>query len=148
MINLGAYANYNSDYGWQAFPGMDVGYNFYGNWRLFANVGTGQRLPTYTDLYYKGPTNIGNDRLQPEKSKYAEGGLKFNNERLVLNASYFSRRIDNFIDWVKATQAEPWKPENFSQVNTKGFTLSGDYQVKTASAVLSNLRLGVSYTTS
>ena len=148
MINMGAYVNYNSDYGWQAFPGIDAGYNFYGNWRLFANVGTGQRLPTYTDLYYKGPTNIGNDLLQPEKSVYAEGGLKYNSNRLVMNASYFVRRIDNFIDWVKAQQTDPWKPENFSEVNTKGLTLSADYSLKPTdeNAVLSQVRVGAAYT--
>ncbi|WP_316788376.1 TonB-dependent receptor plug domain-containing protein [Pedobacter frigoris] len=147
LVNAGAYTNYNSDYGWQAFPGLDAGYNFYGNWRVFANVGTGQRLPTYTDLYYKGPTNIGNDQLKPEKSKYAEGGLKYNDDRLALNASYFVRRIDNFIDWVKEVQTNPWQPQNFSQVNTKGFTLSGDYALKTDDGdVLSGLRLGASYT--
>jgi vitamin B12 transporter len=148
LINMGAYANYNSDYGWQAFPGIDAGYNFYGNWRVFANVGTGQRLPTYTDLYYKGPTNIGNDLLQPEKSVYAEGGLKYNSERLVMNASYFVRRIDNFIDWVKAQQTDPWKPENFSEVNTKGLTLSADYSLKQGNAadLLSQLRVGAAYT--
>ncbi|HWW40318.1 TonB-dependent receptor plug domain-containing protein [Pedobacter sp.] len=147
LINAGAYVNYNSDYGWQAFPGLDAGYNFYGNWRVFANLGTGQRLPTYTDLYYKGPTNIGNDQLQPEKSKYAEGGIKFNDEKLALNASYFIRRIDNFIDWVKAQQTDPWQPQNFSQVNTKGFTLSADYTLKTMETdALSRFRLGASYT--
>jgi vitamin B12 transporter len=147
LVNAGVYTNYNSDYGWQAFPGLDVGYNFYGNWRVFANVGTGQRLPTYTDLYYKGPTNIGNDQLKTEKSKYAEGGLKFNNDRLALNASYFVRRIDNFIDWVKTQQTDPWQPHNFSQINTKGFTLSADYKLLAASeSTLSNVRLGVSYT--
>lgn len=147
LINAGAYVNYNSDYGWQAFPGLDAGYNFYGNWRVFANLGTGQRLPTYTDLYYKGPTNIGNDQLQPEKSKYAEGGIKFNDEKLALNASYFIRRIDNFIDWVKAQQTDPWQPQNFSQVNTKGFTLSADYTLKAMETdVLSRFRLGASYT--
>lgn len=148
LINLGMYTNYNSDYGWQAFPGLDAGYNFYGNWRLFANLGTGQRLPTYTDLYYKGPTNIGNDQLRPEKSKYAEGGVKFNNERISMNASYFIRRIDNFIDWVKAQQTDPWQPQNFSQVNTKGFTLSADYKWSDLSenGLLNGLRLGASYT--
>lgn len=148
LINIGAYANYNSDYGWQAFPGLDAGYNFYGNWRVFANLGTGQRLPTYTDLFYKGPTNIGNDQLQPEKSKYAEGGLKYNDELLALNVSYFVRRIDNFIDWVKAQQTDPWQPMNFSQVNTKGFTLSADYTLKKATAndALSSFRIGTSYT--
>ena len=146
MANLGVYTNYNSDYGWQAFPGLDIGYNFYGSWRVFANVGTGQRLPTYTDLYYKGPTNIGNDQLRPEKSKYAEGGLKFNSESLALNASYFIRRIDSFIDWVKSLQTDPWQPQNFSQINTKGFTLSADYTLKTGSAAVSDVRLGASYT--
>ena len=147
LINAGVYTNYNSDYGWKAFPGLDAGYNFYGNWRAFANMGTGQRLPTFTDLYYKGPTNIGNDQLIPEKSRYAEGGIKFNNERLALNASYFVRRIDHFIDWVKTLQTEPWQPQNFSRITTKGFTLSGDYTVLSSSASLfSNLRTGLSYT--
>lgn len=147
LINAGVYTNYNSDYGWQAFPGIDVGYNFYGNWRAFANVGTGQRLPTYTDLYYKGPTNIGNDQLKPEQSRYAEAGVKFNKEGLALNASFFVRRIDRFIDWVKTLQTDPWQPQNFSQVNTNGFTLSGDYTlIPTAETVLSNVRLGLAYT--
>lgn len=147
LINTGIYTNYNSDYGWQAFPGLDAGYNFYSNWRAFANIGTGQRLPTFTDLYYKGPTNIGNDQLSPEKSSYVEGGIKFNNERMALNASYFVRRIDNFIDWVKTLQAEPWQPQNFSRITTRGFTLSGDYTVLSASTnTLSNIRTGLSYT--
>lgn len=147
LVNAGVYTNYNSDYGWQAFPGLDAGYNFYGNWRVFANVGTGQRLPTYTDLYYKGPTNIGNDQLKPEKSKYAEGGIKFNKDRFALNASYFVRRIDHFIDWVKTLQTDPWQPQNFSQVNTKGFTLSADYTlIPVADKTLGNVRLGLSYT--
>ena len=145
-INIGAYANYNSDYGWQAFPGIDLGYHINGNWRLFANAGTGQRLPTYTDLYYKGPTNIGNDLLKPEKSTYAEGGLKYNQDGLTVNASYFYRRISNFIDWLKAKEADPWKPENFSQLNTKGATFNADYQIKTNSDLMSGLRLGAGYT--
>jgi vitamin B12 transporter len=148
LINIGSYLNYNSDYGWQAFPGIDAGYNIFGNWKVFVNLGTGQRLPTYTDLYYKGPTNIGNDQLQAEKSKFAEGGLKYNDDQLTFNASYFSRRISNFIDWVKAVQTDPWQPQNFSEVTTNGFTLSADYRVKglTENTTLNGLRLGASYT--
>jgi vitamin B12 transporter len=148
LINAGVYTNYNSDYGWQAFPGIDAGYNLTSNWKLFVNVGTGQRLPTYTDLYYKGPTNIGNDQLQTEKSKFAEGGLKYNAVKLIMNASYFYRRINNFIDWVKALQTDPWQPQNFSTINTKGFTLSGDYTLRNDqdAAFLNSLRAGASYT--
>jgi vitamin B12 transporter len=147
LVNAGTYVNYNSDYGWQAFPGIDAGYNFYGNWKVFANLGTGQRLPTYTDLYYKGPTNIGNPALISEKSKYAEGGLKYQDARFTLNASYFQREISNFIDWVKALQTDPWQPRNFSDVTTKGITISGDYLTNFGpAATINSLRIGASYT--
>ncbi|RZM26397.1 MAG: TonB-dependent receptor, partial [Pedobacter sp.] len=148
LINMGSYLNYNSDYGWQAFPGIDAGYNFFGGWKAFINLGTGQRLPTYTDLYYKGPTNIGNDQLVPEKSTYAEGGVKYNDANLSFNASYFTRKISNFIDWVKTLQTDPWQPQNFSKVTTHGFTISADYKVPgiSESNKVSSLRLGTSFT--
>jgi len=148
LVNVGSYVNYNSDYGWQAFPGIDAGYTFYGNWKVFVNVGTGQRLPTFTDLYYKGPTNIGNDQLQPEKSQYAEGGIKYNSTHFVLNASLFKRRITNFIDWVKDKTTDPWQPKNFSELNTMGYTLNADYNtgVMENAVVLNSLRFGLAYT--
>lgn len=147
LVNAGSYVNYNSDYGWQAFPGIDAGYNFYGNWKVFVNVGTGQRLPTFTDLYYKGPTNIGNDQLQPEKSRYAEGGIKYNSTHFVLNASLFKRRITNFIDWVKDKTTDPWQPKNFSELNTMGYTLSADYNTGVLeNSAFNSLRFGLAYT--
>ncbi len=148
-VNVGAYTNYNSDYGWQAFPGLDIGYNIYGNWRLYGNLGTGQRLPTYTDLYYKGPSNEGNDQLHPEKSKYAEAGIKFNNARFSANASYFTRRISDFIDWTKENITDRYQPQNYAQVNTTGLTLSGDYRWTAPSGsigILNGFRLGAAYT--
>jgi vitamin B12 transporter len=148
LVNAGTYVNYNSDYGWQAFPGIDVGYTIKGNWKAFVNVGTGQRLPTYTDLYYKGPTNIGNDQLRTEKSRYIEGGLKYNGEHFTLNASVFKRRISDFIDWVKAVDSLPYQPQNFSRLNVTGYTLSADYRSGQLqnSSVFDNFRFGLNYT--
>lgn len=145
MVNAGTYVNYNSDFGWQAFPGIDAGYTFLENWRVFVNVGTGERLPTYTDLYYKGPTNIGNELLRPEKSKYGEAGLKYNSQHFTLNASAFKRRISDFIDWVKTQETDPWQPANFSQLNTTGFTLSADYRTGplSSSNLFNRLRFGL-----
>ncbi|SDL51010.1 TonB-dependent receptor plug domain-containing protein [Pedobacter antarcticus] len=146
LINIGNYLNYNSDYGWQAFPGIDAGYNFAGNWKVFVNAGTGQRLPTFTDLYYKGPTNIGNAELKAERSAYLESGLKYNGKRLNLNASIFERRINNFIDWVKAEVTDPWQPKNFSRLSTRGYTLSADYAVPVQGQVFTSIRTGISLT--
>ncbi|HEY0175338.1 MAG TPA: TonB-dependent receptor, partial [Pedobacter sp.] len=148
QINAGTYVNYNSDFGWQVLPGIDAGYTFLGNWKAFINVGTGERLPTFTDLYYDGPENIGNDQLRPEKSRYAEGGLKYNSNHFVLNASVFKRRISNFIDWVRAVDTDPWQPNNFAQLNTTGYTLSTDYKTGalTNSQVFNSMRFGLAYT--
>jgi vitamin B12 transporter len=148
LINAGSYVNYNSDFDWQVMPGIDAGYTFLGNWKVFMNVGTGVRLPTFTDLYYNGPTNIGNALLRPEKSRYAEGGLKYNAQHFVLNASVFKRRINDFIDWVKAAQADPWQPKNYGQLNTMGYTLSADYNTGALASpqLFNNMRFGLAYT--
>jgi vitamin B12 transporter len=148
LINAGSYVNYNSDFDWQVMPGIDAGYTFLGNWKVFMNVGTGVRLPTFTDLYYNGPTNIGNVLLRPEKSRYAEGGLKYNAQHFVLNASVFKRRINDFIDWVKAAQADPWQPKNYGQLNTMGYTLSADYNTGALASpqLFNNMRFGLAYT--
>jgi len=147
LINAGTYVNYNSDFGWQAFPGIDAGYTILDHWKLYVNVGTGERLPTFTDLYYTGPTNIGNDQLSPEKSRYAEGGIKYNSNHFVLNASVFKRRISNFIDWVREKQSDPWQAKNFSQLNTKGYTFSADYNTgDIGGTMVNNMRFGLAYT--
>lgn len=126
---LGVYANYNSDYGWQAFPGLDAGYRFLPKWKVFVNASMGQRLPTYTDLYYKGPTNIGNTSLQPEHAKYAEGGLQYNGNLLFARAAYFYKNNTDFIDWVRATTLDPWQPQNFQSVYTNGISGQVTYQL-------------------
>ncbi|MEO6682589.1 MAG: TonB-dependent receptor, partial [Ginsengibacter sp.] len=147
LINVGAYTNYNSDFGWQVLPGFDIGYTFYKDFRMFVNAGTGQRLPTYTDLYYKGPSNIGNDQLVPEHSVHSEAGFKYNTEKLNASVSYFRRNMSDFIDWVKVDVADPWQPQNFQEIETNGLSLSGDYRLMdhhTSSDF--NVLAGLSYT--
>lgn len=130
-LNAGAgvYANKNSDYDWELFPGVDVGYYVTKRLKVFANATSGQRLPTYTDLYYKGPSNIGNAQLRPEYAYYAEGGVQHSNSNLLARASYFYRRSTDFIDWVRALPADPWQPQNFQTINTQGITVLATYQL-------------------
>ncbi|KAA8482889.1 iron complex outermembrane receptor protein [Arcticibacter tournemirensis] len=129
LINAGAYLNYNSDYGWDIFPGIDAGWQIINQLRIFANIGTGQRLPTFTDLYYTGPTNIGNDQLRPERSLSTEAGLKWSSGRLYASLSGFYRHTSSFIDWIKYRVEAPWEPMNSSQVNTRGVSISADYRL-------------------
>lgn len=147
LINIGAYTNYNSDFGWQFFPGVDIGYDLHQHFRIFANAGTAQRLPTYTDLYYKGPSNIGNSQLKPEHSFYSEAGLKYSNQSLHASVGVFHKNISDFIDWVKDSLNQAWQPQNFEKINTDGFTFSADYRLLNQNRFSGmNIVAGLSYT--
>lgn len=123
------YGNYSSNYGWLSFPAVNAGYFITRHLKISATASSGARLPTYTDLYYKGPSNIGNDLLKPEYASYVSGGLQYNNSKLLLKAMGFYRHTDNFIDWVKDSIAGKWQPQNFQTVATQGLTISGSYDL-------------------
>ncbi len=121
--SAGLYANKNSDYDWEVFPGIDAGYQISRHWKVFANATTGQRLPTYTDLYYVGPANTGNAALRPEYASYVEGGLQFNSSGFMARSSWFYRKSSDFIDWVRPAESAPWQPQNFQTIHTNGLSL-------------------------
>lgn len=141
--NIGSYLNYNSSFGWQVYPGLDIGYTLPKHWRLFVNAGSGQRIPSFTDLYTTGGGNIGNPDLQPESAWYAEGGIKLANDKWLLNTSYFYRRITDFIDWTKPTVNESWTSNNFMQNQIQGINLSAKLQITEKHS--NNWYAGVSY---
>lgn len=123
------YGNYNSNYGWLSFPAINAGYFITQHLKISATASSGARLPTYTDLYYVGPSNIGNDQLKPEYASYVSAGLQYNTAKLMVKAMGFYRHTDNFIDWVKDSIAGKWQPQNFQTVATKGLTISGSYDI-------------------
>lgn len=125
-FNVGSYVNYNSEFGWNFLPGADAGFKINSKLRAYVNAGSGQRIPTYTDLFYKGPSNIGNPNLKPEKSIYGEAGLKYSAADIYLTANYFHRINKDFIDWVKDSVSEPWQPNNFQEIVTTGFSISAE----------------------
>lgn len=146
-INLGVYANYNTDYGWDWMPSLDIGYDLAEHWRIYANTGTGLRLPTYTDLYYTGPVNIGNEDIKPEKSWQTAAGIKYRQHKLNASVNYFYRNTRDFIDWVKDDVDDPWQSQNYQRIKMQGISFSADYRMfpeETASSV--SLLTGISYT--
>ena len=121
-INLGTYVNYNSDYSWQVFPGIDLGYDLNTNWKLIFNMGSSQRIPSFTDLYLnQRPANIGNPQLQAERAKQIEGAVKYTNAHIIAQAGYFYRTINDFIDWTRSANTEPWQPQNIDHNKVQGF---------------------------
>ena len=143
-VNVGTYVNYNSQYGWKAFPGIDASYALNSSLKLVASAGTSQRIPSFTDLYLdQRPGNIGNENVEAEKAFQAEFGFKYNKQKLNFNSYVFYRTINSFIDWVRSNTNEPWQANNFGDLKTFGFNSKVNYFVDLSSK--SNLKLSLSY---
>ena len=125
LLNIGTYVNYNTDYGWQAFPGLDVAYLFAPKWKAAFNVGSSQRIPSFTDLYLnQRPGNIGNPNLVSENAWQYEISLQYKAQSFYVQGGYFYRNISDFIDWVRNSTAVPYQPQNFGSNKIQGLNLT------------------------
>lgn len=144
-VNVGTYLNYNSDYDWQIYPGLDVSYELTNELKVVGNIGTSQRIPSFTDLYLDQVVNIGNPDVQPENAFQSEVGFQFRKRDFSVEANYFYRNINDFIDWVRNTDSDPWVSNNFGDLITNGINLRSTYMLKTSEVSRFNFVLGYSY---
>ena len=90
-------------------------------WRVRVSASRGFRLPTYTDLYYSDPANLGNPLLKPESAWNFEGGPEWNSGgKLSASLTVFQRRVRDGIDYVKFSLNQPWQATNFDSINYTG----------------------------
>ncbi|MDR2906459.1 MAG: TonB-dependent receptor [Bacteroidales bacterium] len=142
-LSAGAMGSYSADFGHHTCFGADASYQLSPDWSLFASANQALRLPTFTDLFSSGATNIGNPDLKPERSSTFEIGSKFNTSKLSATASAFYREGYNIIDWVRATGDTVYKTQNHTQVNTIGFEANAHYQFQ--SKYLKSLRVAYTF---
>lgn len=122
-ISAGGVFNYNTDQSVMAdfYPGIDASYKILAPIKVYASINQSFRMPTFTDLFYAGPENLGNPQLKPEKATTYEGGLKVLTKQLFGNASVFYRKGTDIIAWTKANPQEAvWQPNNITELNTLG----------------------------
>jgi len=82
---------------------------------LRANLGTGFRAPTISDLYFPGAAN---PDLQPEKSLGWDVGLEqpLFEGKLQIGAAWFQNKFDNLIAW----SSPSLRMENIAEARTAG----------------------------
>jgi len=96
--------------------------------KLRAAGGYGYRIPTYTDLYYSDPVDIPDPNLKPESAWSGEGGLDWNaNAKLTLSATGFYSRQHDAIDYVRATESDPWQAVNLNGLSYAGVETSATW---------------------
>lgn len=122
-------------------PTVGAGYWLSSKAKLRASASRAFRLPTYTDLYYKDPANIGNPLLRPERAWSYESGLDLQLGGGVRAAmTVFQRRERDGIDFVRTSPNAIWRATNFQALNFTGF----EAQVSTTLA--RRHRIELSYT--
>ncbi|WP_031500922.1 TonB-dependent receptor plug domain-containing protein [Bryobacter aggregatus] len=102
-------------------PSVALGYWATDRLKFRASASRAFRLPTYTDLFYRDPANIGNALLRPERAWTYEGGLDLRLlSRTQVAVTVFQRRERDGIDFVRTTTTEPWRAINFQALNFTG----------------------------
>jgi iron complex outermembrane receptor protein len=131
------------------YPGMDASYNLTSSVKFFGSYNSSLRLPTFTDLFYSGPSNMGNPELKPEKVNHYEGGIKLNVKNVTGHAAYFYYDGKDIIAWAKENNNENvWKTRNLTFVQNQGIELSLLFhfsEIMKEGLPLQNLRLNYTY---
>ena len=144
-VNVGAYINYNTQYGWQVYPGIDLGYSITSNWKIVFNTGSSQRIPSFTDLYLnQRPGNIGNPDLFSEDAWQTEGAIKFQSANFIAHGGYFYRNIRDFIDWIRTDVNDPFQPFNIGKNQVHGINTNFLYTFQ-ANDIRYRINLGYNY---
>lgn len=143
-LTIGSYINYNTAFNWAFFPGVDASYQFHEHWRILANIGSSQRIPSFSDLYLnQAPGNIGNPNLQPEAAWQWEAGWAYANNHFSGQMTVFWRDIRDFIDWNREHTLVPYQSQNAGDLRTLGITTQWNYRHPTANGTW---RAQLSYT--
>jgi iron complex outermembrane recepter protein len=102
-------------------PSIAAGFWLAPAFKLRGSISRAFRLPTYTDLYYHDPANVGSPNLRPERAWSYEGGLDWNaGGRLRASVTVFQRRERDGIDYVRSSPTDIWRATNFQRLAFTG----------------------------
>ncbi len=123
--SLGASGIWNSQFGHDWNIGLNLGYEFYRGFSVFAHLNRAVRIPTFTDVYYTSPTHQAGSELKPESAVQIEIGAEYHYKHFYINGSGFYRWGQDVIDWVRpttddVTKIEPWYSMNHQRINAIG----------------------------
>ena len=103
-------------------PSLSAGYWASARVKMRGSISRAFRLPSFTDLYYSDPGNLGNPHLQAEKATSYEAGLDlYPREGWRLSFTGFDRNDRDDIDYVRPNPSAIWQATNFDRINFVGF---------------------------
>ncbi len=123
VVNLGGRLDHYSTFGSQWSPAISGRVRLSDSSKLRFSVGRSFRVPTFTDLYYDSPANVGDPDLKPEEAWSYEIGIDYFPENNVVTGgvTVFLRDQKDLIDWIKKPPAAPrWTATNITSAQMSG----------------------------
>lgn len=128
-FSAGVLANMNTalDHRWRLYPGVDVAWRPSDYWKIFASWNMALRMPTFTDLYYSGPSIEGTSDLKPERTNDVSLGARLRCPGWHVEASAFYSHKSDMIDWVVYT--DELAAERAANPSATGTFRSGNFKL-------------------
>ncbi len=145
VISSGGQLTINDVFGTSLNLGVDASIALSEDLNLYSSVGNAIRYPTFTDLYYNGPTNFGNPNLKPERANCFELGARYSARNFNSKVTLFHRSGKDVIDWVKAETDTKWTTMNYTVLNTSGLELYLQLKAYDETHFFHSISLGYSY---
>ena len=121
--------NTDLDNNWRWCPGTDIAYRPNKSWKIFMNVNSALRMPSFTDLYYSGKNIEGNSDLNPERTIDYSTGAKYRKTGFSTELRLFGSNKTDMIDWViyaDEPDGETYRSGNF-KMKTLGTELDFNF---------------------
>jgi len=145
IYNLGLRLDHYQTWGWQSSPHLSFAYKFCPEFRFKSSGGHSYRIPSFTDLYYQSPANVGNEDLSPEKAFSVETGLEFKQEAIYAELTYYHRWAEDLIGWVRSSPSAAWQAQNIAKVDVQGLELELSLRPPDDSTIVSEIYAGYIY---
>ena len=153
-VSMGVMANMNTsiDHRLRLYPGIDICFNPSSEWKFYGSWNMAQRMPTFTDLYYKSPTQEGNVNIKPEETNEIAFAAHFRGKGLRVESRIFYRHDSPLIDWVLTPEDisngyTTYHVKNF-KLDKYGFNIKTDLlfnELFNKDVAINSLHIGYSY---
>ena len=124
MVTAGLRADSYSGFGSSLNPSLAAAIQLTPALRLRSSVARAFRVPTFTELFYADPSNLGSPDLVAEHGWSLDGGVQFDRGRWSASVAPFIRWDSDVIDWLRPSTAERWRSTNVRDVTSRGIDLS------------------------
>lgn len=85
-----------------------------------SSAGSVFRIPTWTELFYTSPVNLGLSELKPEHGWTWDAGLDLTTANWVVRASFFERYENDLIEWAMAPAETVFRVMNIAEGTVRG----------------------------